>query len=242
MIVAGFDVETTGLDVTKDHIVQVALALWCTERHKPLFKWEALIHWPDLEMPAEAQAVHGMDAEHLAAFGRDPKPIFAFTSATLGGPDIDAIIAHNGNIYDRLIYENNCKLVGEQPAEKLWIDTSCDVPFPEAITTRKLSYLAAEHNFLNPFPHDAMSDVMTMLKVADRYDWNTIFEYAKSPSVTLRAMVSFDQKELAKKRSYRWNGDSKTWTKRVKEFQAPAEVQAAAEAGFKVIIIEERKL
>lgn len=240
MIVAGFDVETTGLDVTKDHVIQVAIVLWCTETHHALFKWEALLDWPDLEIPEDARKVHGIDSMRLEEYGRDPKQVLAFASATLSNPNVAAIVAHNGNLYDRPIYVNNCRRVSETPADRLWIDTSCDVPYPEAITTRKLSHLAAEHHFLNPFPHDALSDVMTMLKIADKYDWQTILNYANSPSRILRAMVSFDTKELAKKLSYRWNGDSKIWTKRVKEFQVEGELQAAATAGFKATLLEEK--
>src|SRR3954464_9525081 len=131
MIVAGFDVETTGLDVTKDHIIQVAIVLWCTERSKALFKWESLLRWPNLEIPEEAQKVHGIDRVRLEDYGRDPKQVLVFTSATLGSPDVDAIVAHNGNLYDKLIYKNNCRLVDEVPVDRLWIDTSCDVPYPE---------------------------------------------------------------------------------------------------------------
>ena len=51
----------------------------------------------------------------------------------------------------------------------------------EKIKTRSLPYLAADHGFLNPFPHRALFDVMTMIQIAGMYDINEILKYADSP-------------------------------------------------------------
>ncbi len=239
MIVAGFDVETTGIRIADDHIVQVGLVLWDTKAliKKAKVKMDRLINCPALPpMDEEVIRIHGITNEDLILYGKAPVEVFAEVNSLFD--QADAVVAHNGNIFDRPMYENNCRRHGVEPLEKLWIDTMCDIEFPPEISTRKLSFLAAEHGFINPFPHDACSDVMTMLKVADKYDWDKMVEFAKAPTIIIRADVRFQEKELAKKQSFRWDADNKVWIKSIKEFQLEAARKAATEAGFKLTVVK----
>ncbi len=98
------------------------------------------------------------------------------------------------------------------------IDTMIDLPFDEKIHgSKKLTHLAATHGFLNPFPHRAVFDVLTMLKMASYYDLKTILARNASPTVTVVARVSFDDKDKAKALGFHWEATSKTWEKRYKE-------------------------
>lgn len=126
------------------------------------------------------------------------------------------IVAHNGTGFDKPMYEAHCKRLQTDPFQRVWIDTCLDVPYPESITTRKLIHLAAEHGFLNPFAHRAFADVLTMLKILDCYDIHEVLESAKQPTLTIRANVSYADREKAKARGYRWDGEKKEWRKAVK--------------------------
>ena len=107
---------------------------------------------------------------------------------------------------------------------------------PPAITTRKLTHLAAEHGFLNPFPHRAVSDVLTMLKVLSHYDIAPVLESARQPSFTVKACVSYDDREKAKARGYRWDAARKIWTKIVKGHRLNDEIEAC-KPEFAVVIL-----
>ena len=56
-----------------------------------------------------------------------------------------------------------------------------------------------------------------MLKLAQMYDWNTIADRSKSPTRTIKAIVSFDEKDLAKSAGFFWNPQSKSWLLEIKE-------------------------
>lgn len=240
MLVAGFDTETSGLQVEKDFILQVGVVLWDTAapKKKAKLKFDALINSPLLpaDLDPTALEINGLTREDLERFGQSPEAVLK--SVNMIFEMSDAIVAHNGNLFDRPMYESNCRRHGIEPVrDKLWIDTSCDIDYPAAINTRKLVYLAVEHDFINPFPHDAISDVLTMLKVADRYDWEKTVAWAKSPTLAIRADSTFQQKELVKKQNYRWNNEKKIWTKSIKEFQLEDARKAAKEAGFSVTVL-----
>src|SRR5208282_4762391 len=120
-----------------------------------------------------------------------------------------------------------------------------DLEVPERNSTR-LTYMAADHAFLNPFPHRAMFDVMTMLKILDNYDIGKVMELAKSPTVTVKAIVSFDQKDLARNRGYHAQyetnrdgsrGKFKHWSMSVKAIKLDQVREAAKAAGFDVEVI-----
>lgn len=239
MLVAGFDTETSGLTVTSDHIIQGAVVLWDTSSpvKKAKVKFDSLIKCPNIpQLDPAVIAIHGITNQDLELYGNSPEFVYKIINGIF--EKADAIVAHNGNLFDRPMYEHNCLRHAVQPVDKLWIDTTCDIEFPPTITTRKLVHLAAEHGFVNPFPHDALSDVLTMLKIADCYDWGTILKYAQCPSITLRADVTFQQKELAKKQSFRWDADNKFWVKTIKEFQLDDARKLANDAGFKVTVLK----
>ncbi len=242
MLIAGFDTETTGIDPLTEQIVQVGAVLWDTEAKtkKAKVKLDMLIFGEHIgPLSAEVTQIHGITDADLHAYGYSFQDVMAMLHESILDP-ADAILAHNGNLFDRVLYEHNCKRLGVNPEalDKLWIDSTCDIEFPEHIKTRKLVHLAAEHGFVNPFPHDALCDVLTMLKIADLYPWDSAVRYAKSPTLTIRAMVSFDQKELAKKQAFRWDGASKQWLKSIKDFQLEGATKAATEAGFKITVLQ----
>jgi DNA polymerase-3 subunit epsilon len=145
-----------------------------------------------------------------------------------------AVVAHNGTGFDKPMLQAHIDRCGVIPPEIPWIDTAMDVPYPPQITTRKLVHLAAEHGFLNPFAHRAQFDVLTMLTILQRYDIATVLDTARQPNITVIAQVSFDEREKAKSRGYRWDKVTTSWRKTIKLNQLDAE---RAQAGFEIITI-----
>lgn len=69
MPMLGFDVETTGVDVFEDRIVQAALVRVNEGAEFQRHTWLAN---PGIEIPEEASAVHGITTEDAALHGMDP--------------------------------------------------------------------------------------------------------------------------------------------------------------------------
>lgn len=150
----------------------------------------------------------------------------------VGGADY--WMAWNGAMYDEKMLRAEARRQGIPFPEKTLIDPVTDIDWPEDQKTRAQIHTAAEHGILNPFPHRALPDVLTMMQVVSRYDPAQMVTWAKSPVVWLDANVSIGDKEKAKECQYRWNQDEfpKRWTKKVKECNVGREMESAKKLGF----------
>lgn len=232
----GLDFETTGLDVEKDVVTEVGCVLWDTERHIPLLMDNFFVYHDEPKLSEEAAKATGITQQDLNDYGL--KTDVAFHRMMDAACQADAVVAHYGNSFDKPIALNWGKRVLGEDSRILsrlpWIDTTMDVEFSDDITTRKLSYLAAEHGFLNPFSHRALFDVLTMMIVLDKYDLEPILFSASQPIVTVRAKVSYDDRQLAKDHKFYWEPDRKLWLKEMKLHKAQA-----ANFPFKASILHE---
>ncbi len=244
--VLGIDVETTGLNTDTDRITEVGAVLWDTEDKKPLYIMNFMCKFSDgPEVSEEITRITGITEGMLSEFGV-ANNAEAFTDLLGLMVKADAVVAHNAPFDSGMLYKAFELLGIGLPVDLLWVDTAVDVPYPEALTVRKLTYLAAEHNFLNPFAHRAVFDVLTMLRVLSCYDIATVELYANTPNVTLiadtakpwedKAPEGEKEKDKAKARGYRWDDAGKTWSKQVKQFQAEAELEAC-KGEFKVRVV-----
>jgi DNA polymerase-3 subunit epsilon len=236
MIIAGIDLEGGGLgkeiDVSNDRITEIGLAVWDTTGGL-IRTWSCLV-WEEgvpFALP-NIQRKTGITEAMLRSHGRTFR--FALQALLAGVRDVDAWMAFNGTGYDLPMLRAEAKRQEVVLPDIQVIDPLTDVDWPEDITTRAQNYLAADHGILNPFPHRALPDVLTMMQLTSKYDPQQMLTWAKSPTVWLKAVVPFEQKDLAKDLLYRWNQDEypKAWTKKVKELNVAKEQEAARKAGF----------
>lgn len=228
MKLLGLDFETTGLSFEDDRIIEIGAVLWDSETGKPLQIFSHLVkHEDSPELTSEITEITGITQEMIDTYGVGASKVFPALATFF--KKADAVVAHNGREFDRPMLEAHLSRTGGNMPALPWIDTMLDVPYSEKITTRKLSHLAADHGFLNPFAHRAIFDVMTMLMVLQKYNVEEVFQLSQEPDVTLIAQVSFEEKDLAKNRHYKWHAETRTWRKTLKESKVPAEQQ---ECGF----------
>lgn len=236
MLWLGLDFETTGLDVTKERITEVGAVVWDPHEKKPVrilnyFMWDK--SYPPIS-PIITKLT-GLTPTYYEYHHLTPQVGLKTLADCM--EKVDYIIAHNGTNFDfPLLKAEWARNASSLPfVTKPTIDTSVDIPYPPEISTRKLVHLAAEHGFVNPFAHRAVFDVLTMLNVAGNYPVDEVIKYSQSPSILIKAHVSRADKELAKARGYRWNGDNFTWHKTIKEFQFEKE---KSEAGFEISVLK----
>lgn len=212
------DLEAANLetDFSKNRILEIGAAVYHVPLQRMTYAVNLLIKpYNDIPIEAEAFLKHGITDDMLREHGvtlqtaqetlfRNPGVVF------------DAIATHNGTEFD----EHLIKMIGPanewEDAELMFIDTRLDVPFPEDITTRNLTHLAAEHGFLNPFPHAALPDVFTMVKLFERYPIEEIEFRARSPLIRVVADVTYDERDKAKRCRFLWDPARKTWYKNMK--------------------------
>ena len=246
MRLLGIDFESTGLDTATDRITEVGLALWDCESQRPLVTIGMFLYdektYPKL--PEEVVRITGITDEMLVEFGTDPTTNLKWLDSFCKEHRVDYLVGHNIAGFDRpLLFAELDRLGVAAPSLRTlpWLDTLSDIPFPTQPDSMKLKYLAGDHGFLMPFAHRAVFDVLTCLQVLSKYDIQQVIAHSQIPTVVVRAVVSFAEKDLAKAKRFSWEklGDktyAKCWVKNIK---ANVVEQFIKECGFPVVILKE---
>jgi DNA polymerase III subunit epsilon len=226
MIFLALDFETTGLDPKKDSVIEVGAVLWSVESKRTLGVFNSFVR-TDIPITPEITNLTGITAEMLLTLG--VKPPEAFQKITEFMETSDAIVGHNVVRFDKLFWESWAR----KNSVKCWCDTYTDLP--REIEPKSLTYMAADHGFLNPFPHSALSDCLTVVRLISMYDANQLLARAREKTVVMKAHVTFDNNALAKQRKYKWNPERKIWWKTAKESDFPIE---ASECPFTISTVD----
>lgn len=209
MLVLGLDLETSGLDFKECDILEFGAVLWNVEEKRPVCVFSQFNRDFKSEVPEEIEKLIGLKAAEVRKWGKPVRECLDELSALMDAADY--IVAHNGTYFDKPFLQQTYKDLGMKMPEKVWIDTQIDIPYPDSMGTRKLSYLACEHGFVNPFPHRAVTDVLTTLKLLAQYDFDVITEVAKTPIVQVVAQVTYDERHKPRQAGFRWDSQRKFW-------------------------------
>ncbi len=224
------DLEFSGPNLDKDRVIEIGAVLWDSEYGQPVKQMSELI----LEngKPPISQEVFeltGISDELLERWGAKGEAIEkVLSNLKVMMEQADYIVAHNGTNYDKPMIGAMFNRYGIAMPNTLWIDTYKDVEFPSRIRSKSQAMLEHSHGFINPFPHRALTDVLSLLKIISNYDLDRMVKLAKSPILTLQAVLNppnwSDQKELQEfnlkknkvsRAQFKWNPENKTWTKKV---------------------------
>lgn len=223
MRLLGLDFETTGLDPKIDQVTEVGLVLFDTDAHQPV-RINGLLVRTEFGITPEITALTGITDKMLDAYGVSSS--IAVKGILSMAKSADYFCAHNGIDFDKPFLDTWCTREQVEMPAQMWIDTKTDLPKEAYGKSASMKYMAADHGFLYD-AHRAVSDVMAMFKILDRYDINAVIERAKTPNVHVRAVVSYDDRLLAKERGYHWRPEAKLWVKPLKASEVDAEKAAA---------------
>ncbi len=221
MLIAFFDFETTGTDVNQDRVIEYGVALYTTT-HKRVVMAEQFLVEEEVEITPKITEITKIKKPMLGKFGLDSAE--ALRRLQNYFDMAEAVAGMNIVEFDIPMYRNWCARVKEEPIERLVIDAKTDFPKNEF---KKLPYMCADAGFLNPFPHAALPDAWSVLRLFEDNDEEKVIERAKAPRVYLKAHVTFDTNYLAKERKYGWHPGSKVWYKVVKEMDVETEGKEA---------------
>lgn len=233
MLLLSLDFETSGLAPDADKVLEVGAVLYSTAQDQQLMTQGYLVDH-EIPVPPEITKLTGIRKGMIDKFGLSSKT--ALTTLLNMIEMCEAIVGQNVLDFDMKFLASWAKAEGETVPERLVIDTKTDLP---GVVSKHLGYMAADAGFLNPFPHRAVSDCMTVLRLVSMHNIDDIVVRAKSPRVTLAADVSFDNNHLAKERGYYWGPsrgfEEKVWFKLIKELELEKE---AKEAPFNISKVE----
>jgi DNA polymerase III epsilon subunit-like protein len=219
MILLGIDFETTGLSPETDRVIEVGAILYSTGQKKCLESAGNLVK-SDVPISSRITELTGITQSAVNKFGYDS--VRALEMLLEMADLADAFIGQNVVQFDKRFLESWTKRENRQMPNKLWIDTRTDLPGVEGKT---LSLMAAEAEdpitknrvgFVNLFPHSALSDVQTCIKLVSMHDINKVVERAQSPTIVIIGHQKREDNQLAKERKFRWNPFYSVWWRAIK--------------------------
>ncbi|MFC5522110.1 3'-5' exonuclease [Polaromonas jejuensis] len=210
------DTETTGLDHSRDKIIELALVRVHIDRQTgqatgPVEVYDGLQD-PGMPIPKMAREITGITDAMVAGQQLDEARI----ASLLEGADL--VIAHNAG-FDRPFVEARLP----QTAALDWACSFADIDWAAAgRSSAKLSALASELGWFYD-AHRAEMDCHALLAVlmAELPDLGQnglahLISSAQAPSYRLQATgAPFEAKDLLKARGYRWDGQGKVWHTRL---------------------------
>ena len=217
------DTETTGLDQTRDKIIELAILRVDVDSATGLPVGEVQVYDgledPGMPISTEIEAITGISDAMVAGHRLDEARI----ATLLQGADL--VIAHNAG-FDRPFCEARIPAF----AGLSWGCSFADIDWKkEGQGSAKLEYLAMEKGWFYG-AHRAEVDCHALLAVlgaplptSQRSGLAQIMAASQGPSYRLQATnAPFDAKDLLKARSYRWNAEQKVWHTRLADEAALA--------------------
>jgi DNA polymerase III alpha subunit (gram-positive type) len=230
-VILSLDFETSGLDVVNDRVIEVGAILFSTGQQKCLESTGFLVQSSVL-ITEEITKITGITQAAVDRFGYDP--IDALENVLSLVSQADMIAGHNVLKFDKKVLDNWAQRQGSPVSEKLWIDTTTDLPGAKFGT---LSHVAADHGFLNLFPHSALADCQTVVKLLSMYNIEEVITRAKSPTLVIRSHQDRNSNSDASKLKFRWNPERKVWWRLIKEMDLE---QFSKDAPFSISIFDKQ--
>lgn len=206
------DTETTGLDSSKDSLIELALLLVDVDKATglPLQVQEVYdeLEDPGRPIPAEATKVTGITDAMVAGKKLDEARIAELTQG------VSLVIAHNAR-FDRGFMEKRLPAFAELP----WACSVAEIDWmAQGRGSAKLEFLAHELGWFYD-AHRAEMDCHALLAVLAAPLPNTgetglarLLAAAAATSYRVLATGSpFDSKDALRARGYRWDADRKVW-------------------------------
>jgi len=220
------DVETTGLDYTKDKVIELGVVPFTYDGAGSIWSVGAPFHSyndPGRPIPPEMTKINLITDEMVAGKSIDADSLAGFAKGT------NLVIAHHAE-FDRPF----CEGVWPGFAELPWACSMEQVPWAEeGIEGRKLTYIASSLGYFYD-AHVAVNDcraavfLLSLKLPSGRTGLSHLLDRALTNSRRVWAVESpFDTKDVLKARGYRWNdgedGRYKAWHREIWEVDLPAE-------------------
>lgn len=213
-VAAVVDVETTGLDVHQDVIIELALRRFRFDRSGRILKIDRAVSWfedPGRPLGDTVMRITGLTDAGLVGQRIDD------AEATRILRTADLIIAHNA-AFDRKFVERRLPQAAGLP----WACSMCEVDWDAAgFEGRTLGWLGVQAGWFHD-AHRASGDVDAVIALLTHVmpEGGTVLaelvHRSATPSMRIEAIgANYGVKDELRNRGYRWNPDNKVWWKDV---------------------------
>lgn len=200
--IAVVDSETTGLEPATCHCIEIAVTILDLPSAEVVASYQSLLFAPKNE------------AEHINRIS--PKLLHSAPMPTDVWPDVlkivkmaDVIAAHRAD-FDRGFVSPEVR------DAKPWVCTKFHIDWPKGNSGDHLVHLALANGVPVYTAHRAAADVDTLVRMfqkvrADGVDLVELVTKAMRPRERRVALVSYDNREQARKAGFAWDGARKEW-------------------------------
>ncbi|MBD2078372.1 3'-5' exonuclease [Leptolyngbya sp. FACHB-17] len=208
------DTETTTLDPENGQVIEIGAILYSL-RHQTAIQQSSVL------LPAEdnpAESINRIKSAALATLSPSVTELGLTTILEMARM-ADVVAAHNAE-FDRKWFGsagNNGVLLPNlvDASDNLlpWVCTCNDFEWPyQTRSGQSLIELALAHGIGVYANHRALTDCQLLAALFDKVDnLQRMFERALRPKARFVALVSYDNRELAKQAGFKWFSDRKTW-------------------------------
>lgn len=222
--IAILDTETTGLDVTRDKVIELGMVLVevCpkTGQAYRVVKTYSALEDPEFHIPDEATRVNKITDQMVSGLRFDDAEVEQIASS------VSLVISHNA-AFDRPFVEERFPFFANKP----WACSFAQVPWAEeGIGGRKLQYLAYHYGF-DYNGHRATTDCHALLEVLQKplrltgtLVMRSVLEKAFRTDVRVSVLEApFAAKDVLKANGFRWLANRRVWCKSVDADMLPEE-------------------
>ncbi|MBC7538716.1 MAG: DNA polymerase III subunit epsilon [Bacteriovorax sp.] len=210
------DTETTGLDHSKDEIIEIAIRKWIYHKRehyliKPVEEYSELNEPIKNEISETITELTGITKEDV----RGRKINWDIVSKIIG--ESDFVLAHNAG-FDRPMIEAVAE-VSKISASKIWVCSFKQVDWTQmGFLSAKQELLCLFHGF-HYSGHRALTDIDALANLLLQGDYlKEILANAKTKQVCVDCVQApFESKDILKNNGFSWDAPNKFWTKLVSE-------------------------
>lgn len=222
-----FDVETSGVDAEKDHVVEAAGVLFSLKHGTHTSGFTYVVKADS----NAAEDVNGIPAAMLREHGAQPDAVWQRVEGWMKRADV--VAAHNAR-FDR----GFCPVALQ--SVRPWVCTLEDLEWPRKASGSRVVDVALAHGVGVTNPHRALTDVMTLASTLERVaelggDLQDMFARAMRPKRRYRAVTGkYDPalNEKLKACAFRWDPAEKAWWRRLVVEEVP---RLQAEYPFSIV-------
>ena len=214
MLVTIVDAETTGTDPGKDLVIEVAAILYSLTEAAPVQSISTLCYCKG----NPAQSINGIDPKLTWNLPSNNTEIHMMARIHEMVAISDAVLAHNAAFDKRFLCQGEDGLGYGKP----WVCTMLHVRWPNTCASKSLVSIALAHGVGVVSAHRAMADCDTIARLLTRVhemgiDLDDLMRTAMLPRTNVQALVSYDDRQLAKDAGFEWEPGTKRWMAELNE-------------------------